>query len=170
CFFTCNVSVKRSLLERGGLFEEKMRYHEDLELSERLSHYGLRVLYNAAALGYHEHYLTEAEFLAVARREARSLVVWTNKSPELVPLLAEFGFEPAMSSGARRKALLRSILFNSVTIPVWCAMARRGPDFLERVALRIYLQVYQSVKSACLRQEMRAVQLSGRQHLTVGGM
>jgi hypothetical protein len=154
-FFTCNVSVKRSLLDRGGLFEESIRYHEDLELSERLSHHGLRVIYNPAALGYHEHFLTESEFLAIARREAKALLVWACKAPQLAPMLAEYGFEPTMSANTKLKGVIRNAVFNRVTIPFWCAIARSRPDFLESFGLRIYLQIYQSVKRACLREEMR---------------
>lgn len=150
-FFTCNVSMKKSLLERGGFFEEGIRYHEDLELSERLSHYGLRVVYRPAALGYHDHFLTEREFLAVARREARSLAVWARKAPRLIPVLAEFGFEPAMPAGRRLKHGAAGLIFNQWTLPLWCAAARVCPS--ERLSLKAYEQVYQSVKRHELRRE-----------------
>ena len=78
-FYTCNVSVKKRFLEKYGLFEESMRYHEDLELSERLSHHGLRLIYNPQALGYHCHYLQEKEYLNVAKREGNSLAKWYKK-------------------------------------------------------------------------------------------
>ncbi len=111
-FYTCNVSVKKALLEQGGFFEEGIRYHEDLELSERLSHHGLRVLYRPAALGYHDHFLTEDEFLAVARREARALAAWARKAPHLTPVLAEFGFEPGLPTGRRVKHAAAGLIFN----------------------------------------------------------
>jgi GT2 family glycosyltransferase len=147
--------VKRSLLERHGLFEEKMRYHEDLELSERLSHHGLRVIYNPAALGHHWHVLTEDEFLGVARREARALVVWSRKAPRLFPVLADFGFEPALSAGARLKSLIRAAVVNRATIPFWAAVARRCPASLDPLALKVYLQIYQSELRNCLLRELR---------------
>ena len=36
-FYTCNVSVKKSFLVKFGLFEESLRYHEDVELGARLA-------------------------------------------------------------------------------------------------------------------------------------
>lgn len=155
-FFTCNISVNRALLERGGVFEEAMRYHEDLELSERLSHHGLRVVYEPEALGYHYHFLTEREFLGVARREARALVAWARKAPHLTGLLGEFGFEPALAASARWKNRARSVFVNRWTILPWCAAARCCPAALEGAALKIYLQVYQSAKRRCLLEELRA--------------
>jgi glycosyltransferase involved in cell wall biosynthesis len=153
-FFTCNVSVKRSLLDRGGIFEERLHYHEDLELSERLSHHGLHVIYNPNALGYHYHFLTEEEFLGVARREARALVQWFRKSPQLAPVLAEFGFEPALSPGARRRSALRAAVFDQRANAFWRWAARQCPRFFEGLALKIYLQIYQTEKRACLLTEL----------------
>jgi cellulose synthase/poly-beta-1,6-N-acetylglucosamine synthase-like glycosyltransferase len=58
-FYTCNISVKRELLERvGGFDEERFPYgYEDLELGRRLSDQGLRLMYNSRAVG--EHLKTE---------------------------------------------------------------------------------------------------------------
>jgi GT2 family glycosyltransferase len=58
-FYSCNISVKREMLERvGGFDEERFPYgYEDLELGRRLSEHGFRLLYNPAAVG--EHLKTE---------------------------------------------------------------------------------------------------------------
>ncbi|MCC7156176.1 MAG: glycosyltransferase family 2 protein [Bryobacterales bacterium] len=145
-FFTCNVSVKKSLVIRAGSFEERMRYHEDLELAERLSHLGLRVIYNPDALAYHYHFLSEAEFLGIARREARALAVWAHKAPRLRPVLAEFGFEPALAIPAKLKNRARALLFNPATNGMWSMAARNCPTAIGPLALKIYLQIYQSEK------------------------
>src|SRR5213078_111896 len=53
--YSCNASLKRSLLERGGGFDE-VRFpfgYEDLDLGRRLSDCGLRLLYNREARGEH---------------------------------------------------------------------------------------------------------------------
>lgn len=152
-FFTCNVSVKKALLERGGLFEERVRYHEDLELAERLSHHGLRVVYSPEALGYHEHFLTEREFLEIARREAKALVAWSRIAPRLTPFLGEFGFEPALSAGARIRNRASDLVVNRATIPLWMWVARHVPA--EGMALRIYGKVYQSERRSSLRRWLR---------------
>jgi glycosyltransferase involved in cell wall biosynthesis len=57
-FYTCNVSVKRRLLERAGGFNEAMGFssYDDTELGYRLARdYGLvlRLNYNAGAFHYH---------------------------------------------------------------------------------------------------------------------
>jgi GT2 family glycosyltransferase len=58
-FYSCNVSVKRDLLEAaGGFDEERFPFgYEDLELARRMHDRGLKLLYNEAALG--EHLKTE---------------------------------------------------------------------------------------------------------------
>jgi glycosyltransferase involved in cell wall biosynthesis len=152
-FYTCNVSVKKSLLERGGLFEERVRYHEDLELAERLSHHGLRVVYNPEALGYHEHFLTEREFLEIAQREAKALVAWSRIAPRVEPLLGELGFEPALPAGRRIRNQVSDLAVNRVTIPLWMWVARHVPG--DGVALRIYGKVYQSERRSSLRRWLR---------------
>lgn len=152
-FFTCNVSLKRSLIERGGRFEERMRYHEDLELAERLSHHGLRVIYRPDALGYHEHSLTEEELYRIAAREARSLVVWATISPGVVPTLASLGFEPALPLTRRLKHRVADLVMNRGTLWLWRAVARHCP--VDSISLAIYDQTYQCVKRAHLRRELR---------------
>lgn len=153
-FFTCNVSVKKSLLERGGYFEERIRYHEDLELGERLARCGLRVRYDPNALGFHHHYLTEAEFLAVADREGKALAVWSEISPHLRPMLGEFGFEPSLPAALRYRHCFLGWVFNPLWAPVWRSLARRCPDPLSQLSIAIYSQLYQSERRRVLRKEL----------------
>ena len=152
-FYTCNVSVKKSLLDRGGAFEERLRYHEDLELAERLSHHGLTVVYRPEALGFHEHCLTEDEFFAIAAREARALATWSRLSPHVTPRLAPLGFEPAQPVGRRARHRLVELAINPLTFNAWRHVARRCP--IDRVSLRLYDQMYQCRKRSHLRRELR---------------
>jgi GT2 family glycosyltransferase len=73
-FYSCNVSVKREMLERvGGFDEQRFPYgYEDLELARRLSEHGLRLLYNPAALGHHLKVETLEGWRRNLRRIARS--------------------------------------------------------------------------------------------------
>ena len=66
-FYTCNVSVKLSLLNKSGWFDESFPYasHEDLELGYRLADKGMRLVYDPDAKGYHWHLLT---IQGIARR------------------------------------------------------------------------------------------------------
>ncbi len=59
-FYTCNVSVKMSLLNKSGWFDESFPYasHEDLELGYRLADNGMRLVYDESARGYHWHVLS----------------------------------------------------------------------------------------------------------------
>ena len=59
-FYTCNVSIKASLLQKSGWFDESFRYasHEDLELGYRLEDQGMQLVYNDKARGAHWHMLS----------------------------------------------------------------------------------------------------------------
>jgi glycosyltransferase involved in cell wall biosynthesis len=83
-FYSCNVSVKRSLLERtGGFDEERFPYgYEDLELARRMwSTCGLRLLYNQNARA--EHLKTET--LEGWRRNLKRIAVAERRFTELYP-------------------------------------------------------------------------------------
>lgn len=56
-FYTANASVKRSLLERVGGFEEvRLPFgYEDLDLALRMREHGFRLLYARAAVAEHVH-------------------------------------------------------------------------------------------------------------------
>ncbi len=152
-FYTCNVSVKKSFLVKFGLFEEKMRYHEDLELSERLSHHGLRIMYNPAALGYHYHHLKEEEFLGIARRDGKALAVWHRKSPHLADELASVGYYLAIPYPQRLRYIAGDAVFNKFTRPVFLILARFLSRYQEDVSIAIYRKLFQSLKREAIRDE-----------------
>jgi glycosyltransferase involved in cell wall biosynthesis len=58
-FYTCNVSLKKSLLSETTLFDESFPYasHEDLEMGERLGVLGMNLYYDDTIKGYHHHFL-----------------------------------------------------------------------------------------------------------------
>ena len=57
-FYTCNVSVKRKLINLQ-LFDDSFPYasHEDLEFGIRLGGYGMKLFYCSEIFAYHHHYL-----------------------------------------------------------------------------------------------------------------
>src|SRR4029077_11520806 len=124
-------------------------------LAERLSHHGLRVIYCPDALGYHDHFLTEEELLAIAAREARALAVWVRKAPQLRGVLAPLGFEPALPAGLRLRRQLVGLLVNKATIPFWQRVARHCPHRFNALSLKIYSQIYQSARRWNLDRELR---------------
>lgn len=154
-FYTCNVSVKKSFLLKYGTFEEKMRYHEDLELSERLSSHGLKIIYNPKALGYHHHCLQESEYLDIAHREGKSLAIWYKKSPLLKKELASLGFYPGLPIYRRLKYVIADSAVNTWTLPLLLFFASRLSKAHEKTATILYKKAFQSLKRKAIRDELR---------------
>jgi glycosyltransferase involved in cell wall biosynthesis len=154
-FYTCNVSVKKSFLLNYGIFEESIRYHEDVELSERLSHFGLKIIYNPDALGYHDHYLQEHEYLNVAKKEGISLAIWYKKSPHLKKELALIGLQATAPIKKKIKYFVGDLLINNLTRPIIVVFARFFAKTNENLSLSLYRKVYQSIKRESVRQELK---------------
>jgi glycosyltransferase involved in cell wall biosynthesis len=154
-FYTCNVSVKKTFLLKYGLFEEGLRYHEDVELSERLSHFGFRIIYNVEALAYHYHFLTEDAFLRAAGRDGTALAQWHRKSPNLRKELACFGFAETSSPLLRMKHKLGDMLINRWTIPYLLPVARYFSRNMGGLALTMYRKIYQSLKREAARNALK---------------
>jgi GT2 family glycosyltransferase len=154
-FFTCNISVKRSFLLKHGLFEEKFRVlHEDLELGERLSHYGLTIRYLPKALAYHYHYVSEQDFLKSAQREGESLAIWYRKAPHLKSELASLGFYPTMPLPRRIRCVVADSVINDVTISFLLPIARYLSDRRPEWALGLYSKIYQALKRKSIRNKL----------------
>jgi len=158
-FYTCNVSVKKSFLLKHGLFEESIRYHEDLELSERLSHFGLKIIYNPEALGYHCHYLKGEEYLNVAIKEGTALAKWYKKSPHLKKELALVGLQTTSSLSKKIKYFIGDLMINSLTRPLVISFARISEKIYENLSLMLYRKIYQSIKRESVRQELKKTQI-----------
>jgi glycosyltransferase involved in cell wall biosynthesis len=154
-FYTCNVSVRKSFLLKFGLFEEKLRYHEDVELSERLAHHGFRLIYNPEALGYHYHHLQEEEYLRVAPREGKALAQWFGKSPHLGKELAAVGFHRTSPLAKRFKCFIGDLLINGATRPFLLKLARFLAEKHEELALILYRKLYQSLKREGIKNELQ---------------
>jgi len=80
-FYTCNVSLKRTFLTTCGLFDEEFRTaaYEDTELGYRLSQRGLQLLYNPAAIGYHNQSFTFAQACSKAKANLDALQTFLKK-------------------------------------------------------------------------------------------
>jgi glycosyltransferase involved in cell wall biosynthesis len=150
-FYTCNVSVKRSYLLKYGLFDEGLRYHEDVELSERLSRHGFELVYNPLALGYHEHYVSEAAYLGTAVLDGKNLALWHRKAPFLKKEVAFFGFCPTAPLPVRIKHAFGDIVANRLTRPFLLRAARFLARHCEPLALYMYTKIYQAIKREASR-------------------
>lgn len=153
-FYTCNISVKKAFLEQYGLFEESLRYHEDVELGERLSHHGLRIFYQPTALGYHLHFQGERDYLNVAQKEGIALARWFRKAPHLVKELSRIDCHLAPSPRKRVKYLLADLAINALTLSTWIMLARILQGYNEPMALTLYQKIYQAIKRRHIRMEL----------------
>lgn len=156
-FYTCNVSVKKSFLLKYGLFEECIRYHEDVELSERLSRHGLKIIYNPKALGYHHHYLTEEDYLNVAKKDGIALAKWYKKSPHLKKELAMLDFPLFVPFYKKIKYLIGDLIFCRTTRPFFIKLARFLQDRYENFSLIMYRKLYQAIKREAIKEELKSI-------------
>ena len=80
--YTANISFKRELLLKNGLFDEDFPYaaYEDTELGYRLNKRGLRIVYNKQAVGYHHHPTNLDDAMKRIRRVAESRQIFWQKT------------------------------------------------------------------------------------------
>jgi glycosyltransferase involved in cell wall biosynthesis len=69
-FYTCNLSLKAEFLRCHGMFDEQFKYsaYEDIELGYRLTKAGMRLLFNADALAWHEQHISFDDACRRARK------------------------------------------------------------------------------------------------------
>jgi GT2 family glycosyltransferase len=86
-FYTANVSLKRSMLDRaGGFDEERFPFlYEDIDLGVRLFEHGFRLLYNRAARAEHLHQPSVGQWQQRMRLVAAAERRWVEKRPEQAP-------------------------------------------------------------------------------------
>ena len=85
--YTANVSLKTDFLRStGARFDTEFRYAamEDAELGYRLKRHGLRIRFDAAAMGYHYHYHTVWSFAVRQYRAGLMAAALVGKHPELL--------------------------------------------------------------------------------------
>ncbi len=155
-FYTCNLSLKKRFLEKHGLFDEDIPYGEDVELGARLDRYGLRIFYSPRALGYHRHFLTESEYLNIARKEGLGLATWFLKRPSDAKYLKALSFPFFLSKAKRFKYELGNVLFDRKLRPFWLKVARRVLDKYEPLGLEIYKKLYQAIKRETIYEFLRS--------------
>ncbi len=160
-FFTCNVSVKKIFLSEHGTFDEKMRYHEDIELAERLSRKGFMIKYNKEAAGFHHHFLKEEEFIKIAARDGQALAVWYKKSPYLKTVLADIGFYPGEKIFYRIKYFAADFIINKRTIPYFLILVKKILKKNEKTGLMLFRKIFQAVKREAIVHELSGTQKAG---------
>jgi GT2 family glycosyltransferase/SAM-dependent methyltransferase len=89
-FYSCNVSLKRSLfVEAGGFDEDFVYYYEDLDFAYRLHENGMRLLYEPRAHTLHLHAYDLASLKRRFEGIARGEWLMARKHPWFTPFFAE---------------------------------------------------------------------------------
>lgn len=154
-FYTCNISVKADFLRNCGRFEERLRWHEDVELGERLARHGLRVIYEPSALGHHLHHLQEHDYLGVARREGISLAEWYDKDRSLLPVLGSLGFHLAAPARKKVSYWVADRIFNPLAYPSFVKLAGRLAPRHPELAKILYRKLFQARKRQAASQRLK---------------
>ncbi|MGU3539177.1 glycosyltransferase family 2 protein [Methylobacterium sp. A54F] len=145
-FLTCNVSIDADFLRAAGGFDERLTWHEDIELGERLARAGMRLFYEPEALGFHHHLLDENAYLRIAEREGAALVTWYRKRPDLAPDLARLGLvgpAPFRPAGRHR---LADLAMPVMALPGWIAAARAVTLVSPSVGRSLWRRLFQRRK------------------------
>jgi GT2 family glycosyltransferase len=119
-FYTANVSLKRSMLERAGGFDED-RFpflYEDIDLGVRLAEHGFRLLYNEQAAAEHLHQPRLEDWRARMARIAQAERRWIERHPDQRPYFRD-RFADALSRPpvrGRKGRLLMSVVPRSTPV------------------------------------------------------
>lgn len=156
-FFTCNVSVKAAFLAEVGGFDSALRWHEDIELGERMHRHGLRLLYRPEALGYHWHLLDERQLLRIAEREGEALVRWWRRRPDLLETLQGLGLSgPAPLHRPLRHSLAdAAFAVTGERLPL--RVAEAAAPVSPRLARMIWRKVFQTRKRRAIATAMKTL-------------
>jgi GT2 family glycosyltransferase len=102
-FYTANVSVKRSLLEKVGGFDEGLPWgYEDLDIAMRMHEaHGFRLLYNREATAQHLHEMTLESWRKRAATVARAERLFVARHPEFPPYFFDLFSAAAAQPRAR---------------------------------------------------------------------
>jgi GT2 family glycosyltransferase len=141
-FYTANVSVKRSMLNRVGGFDEVHFpfLYEDLDVGYRMAAHGFRMIFNRRALGEHLHETRLEEWHSRIAATARAERMWVTLHPELSAYFHD-RFTAAARGARGSRVAARAIGFVPRRLPVlgprlWASADRYycrklAPSFLE---------------------------------------
>lgn len=108
-FYTSNISLKRAFLLEKGLFDEEFPYasYEDIELGSRLESQGLRIVYDAEAVGYHDHTTRLRDALRRMERVGESRLLFESKTGRRPPLQGAQGPLHSLLAGLKFRLYYR---------------------------------------------------------------
>lgn len=139
--YSCNVSIRRDLLQRVGGFDEEhfpFRY-EDLDLGRRLLRYGFRLLFNRGAEAHHLKTETldgwRGKLPRIARSERQFIATYPDQQPYFYDLFRGAAAAPEARGRAARLARFIPPNFPGLGRRVWqsyhmVCLQSLAPDFL----------------------------------------
>ncbi|MBU1935423.1 glycosyltransferase, partial [Patescibacteria group bacterium] len=84
-FYTSNISLKKSFLEKEKFNEDFLFYGwEDIELGYRLwKHHDMKMYYEPQAIAYHHHYIDETDLVKKMRNVGKSALHFQHLQPDI---------------------------------------------------------------------------------------
>ena len=173
-FLTSNLSVKRRLLGPENRFNERLRWHEDIELGERLARQGLTLLYNADALAFHDHLLTEADYFRIADKDGRALAEWYGTRPDLLLELTALGLCSASLGTRGFRHAIADAAITHATFGAWTHFGRALADWSPSLARVVYRKLFQWRRRRAVEAGLAAISArtrtpSGTRHQAAAG-
>jgi GT2 family glycosyltransferase len=148
-FYTSNVSVPRSLLERQEeLFSHKFTGygHEDVELGLRLAQDGIRLFYSPQAAALHLHPMSDESIVQRQYNVGRSVVTYAMLHPQRIGerhkrvlRLLEI-FQHALAQDQSFTAISAEIAAAAATVAPWLDGAARAASAIADVAPALRLE------------------------------
>lgn len=128
-FYTCNLSMKRSLFETVGGFDERFPFaaYEDTELAIRLIRQGFELDYRRSPLAWTSRPITLDEFCARMTKVAQSALVFGEAYPEVDPVIQDLARPQYSALGFAGLRLL------SVVAPRFLGRDVRTAYYYERI-------------------------------------
>lgn len=149
-FYTANASVKRSIVERaGGFDEDRLPFgYEDLDLALRMRDFGFRLLYNRSAVAEHVHPMDldfwKRRVARIAVSERAFLRLHPDFRPHFYELFSRAATDPPARGAGERLARFVPSWFPFLGAPVW-----RSADAVYRQALAPpFLDAWQQARNA----------------------
>jgi GT2 family glycosyltransferase len=135
-FYTANASLKRSIVERvGGFDEERLPFgYEDLDIAYRMNGLGFRLLYNRRAEAEHLHAMDLAFYRRRVRRIAASEREFIRLHPEMRPYFHDL-FASALAAPEPRGRGARLAPYVPTWVPVLGPRVWSSVDAVNKDAL-----------------------------------
>jgi glycosyltransferase involved in cell wall biosynthesis len=142
-FFTGNISLKKNFFMQYGMFDKSFKRigFEDTEVGLRLHIQGMKMLYNAKALGYHNHPYTFQEACSQQIHHGYNFGIFIDKVHAVgysrcLPVLGErygiIGYsctaKGKIKNGIKKAILHRKLLMNFLE-KIVCSYHSAGPIF-----------------------------------------